>query len=139
MLNTHRPHEISTASEPWPAIPGIDVALAMAHAGDSLELFKKLLVMMLKNYSCWSATSLDVAREQGATGNPELCSSLHKLRGSASILGATQLAEVAARAEHSLRGTRESPLEAVKCVASVLDELLSHVSHELEPARAIAP
>lgn len=139
MLNTRRPDEISTASEPWPEIPGIDAALAMAHAGDSPVLFKKLLGMMLKNYSCWSATSLNLAREQGAAGNPELCSSLHKLRGSASVLGATRLAEVAERAEHSLRGTCEPPLEAVKCVASVLDELLSHVSHELEIARAIAP
>jgi HPt (histidine-containing phosphotransfer) domain-containing protein len=64
---------------------------------------------------------------------------LHKLRGSASMLGATRLAEMAERAEHSLRGTSESPLEQVACVASALDELLGYVGHRLEIAKPIAP
>jgi two-component system sensor histidine kinase/response regulator len=139
MLNTRHLCEISTLSQPWPAIPGIDAALAMAHAGESPVMFKKLLAMMLKNYSGWSATWLNLAREQGAACNPELCSSLHKLRGSASMLGATRLAEMAERAEHSLRGTSESPLEQVACVASALDELLGYVGHRLEIAKPIAP
>jgi signal transduction histidine kinase/DNA-binding NarL/FixJ family response regulator/HAMP domain-containing protein/HPt (histidine-containing phosphotransfer) domain-containing protein len=122
----------SPASQPWPDIPGIDTTLAKGYSSNSVVLFNKLLTLARKNYSTWGVTWLELAQQKGAAINADLCASLHKLRGSAGMLGATELAAVAEQAESSILGGSVLPLEAVQQVAKVLDELLAHVEDHIE-------
>jgi two-component system, sensor histidine kinase and response regulator len=115
------------ASQPWPDIPGIDTTLAMAYSSNSVALFNKLLALVQKNYSDWGVTWLGLANQKGAGINADLCASLHKLRGSAGMLGAAELAAVAGQAESSILGGTVLPVDAVQQVAKVLDDLLAHV------------
>ncbi|QHE75801.1 hybrid sensor histidine kinase/response regulator [Hydrogenophaga sp. PBL-H3] len=111
-------------SQPWPEIPGINSALAKACSSNSLALFKKLLTLLQKNYSTWSATWTDLTHHKDAEIGSDLCASLHKLRGSAGMLGATELAAVAEQAESATQQASITPAQAVRRVADVLDELL---------------
>ena len=117
-----------SASQPWPEIPGIDTTLAMAYSSNSLGFFNKLLSLVQKNYSTWGVTWLEQAQQKGPEFNADLCASLHKLRGSAGMLGAVKLAAVAKQAESGVLGGSLLPLEAVQRVAKVLDALLSPVN-----------
>ncbi len=118
-------------SQPWPEIPGINKTLAMPYSSNSVVLFNKLLTLMKKNYSTWSVTWLELAQHQGTGINADLCASLHKLRGSAGMLGAAELAGVAEQAEGSLLRGSVMPLEAVQQVTKVLDDLLAHVEDQM--------
>lgn len=117
------PHDL----EGWPELPGIDAAAAKEYCGNSLELFKRLLVLLLKNYGDWSGGWLAVVNAGSASSNADLCASLHKLRGGASTIGASHLALVAGQVEHSLREGQMQPLEAVQRVGETLDRLLVQV------------
>lgn len=117
-------------SQPWPEVPGIDNALARAYSSNSVVLFKKLLHLVQKNYSHWSATWTDRAHQKNADISTELCASLHKLRGSAGMLGAAHLAAVAEQAESALQQASINPDHAVRLVAHVLDELLIQVARQ---------
>ncbi len=119
------------ASQPWPDIAGIDTTLAMAYSSNSVVLFNKLLALVQKNYSAWGATWLELANQKGAGINADLCASLHKLRGSAGMLGAAELAAVAGQAESSILGGTVLPVDAVRRVAKVLDDLLAHVEDHM--------
>ncbi len=119
------------ASQPWPDIPGINKALAMAYSSNSVVLFNKLLTLVQKNYLAWGVTWLELAHQKGPEINANLCASLHKLRGSAGMLGATELAAVAEQAESSLIAGSVLPLEAVQQVAKVLDDLLAQVEDHI--------
>ena len=125
------------ASQPWPEIPGIDTSLAMAYSSNSAALFNKLLVLVQKNYSAWGVNWLELAQQRGAGIKADLCASLHKLRGSAGMLGAAELAAVAEQAESSIFSGTGLPLDAVQRVAKVLDELLAHVEVHLSQAMPI--
>ncbi|MDP2074413.1 ATP-binding protein [Hydrogenophaga sp.] len=120
-----------TPSQSWPEIPGINKALAMTYSSNSVVLFNKLLTLVQKNYSTWSVTWLEQAQQQGTGISADLCASLHKLRGSAGMLGAAELASVAEQAEGSILGGSVLPLEAVQQVAKVLDDLLAHVEDQM--------
>jgi len=119
------------ASQAWPEIAGIDTALAMAYAGNSLALFHKLLMLMQKNYSAWGVTWLELAKQKSPGINADLCASLHKLRGSAGMLGAVELATVAKHAEGAILDGTVLPTDAVQRVAQVLDDLLAHVEDQI--------
>jgi len=114
-------------SQPWPDIPGIYAPLAMAYSRNSVLLFNKLIALVQKNYSAWGLTWLELAHQEAPQIKADLCASLHKLRGSAGTLGATELAAVAEQAESSILVGSASPPEAVQRVAKVLDELLAHL------------
>jgi signal transduction histidine kinase/CheY-like chemotaxis protein/HPt (histidine-containing phosphotransfer) domain-containing protein len=116
-----------SASQPWADIPGIDTALAMAYSQNSILLFNKLIALVQKNYSAWSLTWIELARHEDPQIKPDLCASLHKLRGGAGTLGATELAAVAEQAERAILAGTVSPTEAVQRVAKVLNELLTHL------------
>lgn len=113
----------------WPDLEGFDAAAARQCCGNSVPVFGRLLGLLQKSYGRWQVTWLESAQANAAlnTTSPDttaLCASLHKLRGSASTMGAFHLARVAEEAESLLRQRRESPAEAVQRVGAVLDELL---------------
>ena len=119
------------ASQPWPDIPGIDTTLAMTYSSNGVVLFNKLLALVQKNYSTWGVTWLELANRKGTGINADLCASLHKLRGSAGMLGAAELAAVAGQAESSILCGTVLPVDAVQRVAKVLDGLLAHVEDHM--------
>jgi two-component system, sensor histidine kinase and response regulator len=92
-----------------------------------------------KNYSTWGVTWLELADQKGVGINSDLCASLHKLRGSAGMLGAAELAAAAERAESSILDGSVLPLEAVQQVAKVLDELLARVERHTERRESGGP
>ncbi|MDP2016402.1 Hpt domain-containing protein [Hydrogenophaga sp.] len=122
--------------EAWPGLPGIDAAAAKEYCGNSLELFKRLLVLLRKNYGDWSGDWLAVVSAGSASSKADLCASLHKLRGGASTIGASHLALVAGQVEHSLKEGQVQPLEAVQRVGEMLDRLLVQVGEWQESAQA---
>lgn len=121
----------SPASQPWPEISGIHAKSAMGNLGNSVDLFNRLLALVRKNYSGWGVTWIELAHRKGAGINTDLCASLHKLRGSAGMLGATELAAVAEQAESAILGGTVFPLEAVQRVAGVLDALLAQIDDHI--------
>lgn len=120
---------VSSESQPWPEITGIDKALAMTYSSNNVVLFRKLLTLTQKNYSTWSTTWMAIARREDAEIRIGLSGSLHKLRGRAGVLGATKLAAVAEQAERAVQQASMTPAHAVHLVANVLDELLVQVAN----------
>lgn len=114
-------------AERWPAIRGMDVAAARACCGDSLGLFNRLLLLLQKHYGDWTSVWLAAASANDPALHADLCASLHKLRGSASTMGANQLAMLATQFEQSLKEGKVRPLEAIKRVGEALDKLLLEV------------
>ena len=115
-------------AESWPELKGFDTAAVRQCCGDSIQVLGLLLGMLQKSYSAWRVTWLEAAQASTALDTTALCASLHKLRGSASTMGAFHLAQVAGEAESSLRQHQEPPPDAVQRVGAVLDELLAHAN-----------
>lgn len=125
LADAHSPH---SEADIWPELEGFDSAAARQCCGNSVQVFGHLLGLLQKSYSTWQVIWLEAAQTNTALDTPALRASLHKLRGSASTMGAFHLAQVAKEAESSLRQCHESPLEAVQRVGAVLDELLGHAN-----------
>ena len=107
----------------WPQIDGI-AAAETAHrlAGDT-GLFRRLLARLLESYgAAWvgGLEALDAAQAAAA---------LHKLRGSASLLGAQRLQELAAAGEAQLRAG---------ATPATLAPLLAELAQALAAQRAAA-
>lgn len=117
----------SAEADTWPELPDIDTAAARQCCGDSLELFKRLLGLLQKNYGGWSEQWLLATSTGHASDKAALCASLHKLRGSAGLMGAHRLALVAGQVEQSLKEDQEQPQAAVQRVGDVLHSLLVQI------------
>jgi two-component system, sensor histidine kinase and response regulator len=115
-------------AERWPELKGFDTAAARQCCGDSIPVFEHLLGLLQKNYSTWRVTWIEAAKASAARDTTALCASLHKLRGSASTMGAFHLAQVAEEAESLLLQRRELACDAVQRVGAVLDDLLAHAN-----------
>ena len=114
---------------PWPAIEGIDGEDAQRRLGGDAVLFASLLSAMLAEHA---GCAEPVGRPDGASLHARSMR-MHKLRGSASMLGATAVAQLAAEAETALRdgdGDRAGVLEARLAVA--LGALREHAAVVLE-------
>ncbi|WP_343622268.1 ATP-binding protein [Roseateles puraquae] len=92
--------ESETVSPPLAALPvidGLDVAEALSRLGGDLVLFHRLIARLLSTFNtAWLA---GLAARSAA----ELQAEMHKLRGSASLLGAARVDQLAAEAEARLR------------------------------------
>ncbi len=90
----------------WPAIDGIDTADVSARLGHDVALFRWMMKRMLAEFAGPSSplsTALDA---------PALAAALHKLRGTAGMLGAKALQAQAAAAEAaSTAGDHDAALE----------------------------
>ena len=117
-----------TDTEAWPVLAGIDMAAAQRSCGSSYQLYERMLGLFVLHYRSWTEDWLAATRASEVTDNSALCASLHKLRGSVSMMGALYLAEVAEQAEYSLREKQEEPRAAVQRVGALLDDLLDQVS-----------
>jgi light-regulated signal transduction histidine kinase (bacteriophytochrome)/CheY-like chemotaxis protein len=80
------------AAAPWPAISGIDSAVAHGMFGDDLPLFRTLLKRFLDDFS-------DIAARQAEATPATNAGRLHKLKGGAGLLGAATIHRLAGEAE----------------------------------------
>jgi PAS domain S-box-containing protein len=108
-------------------IPSIDAAVVRRMFGDDHSLFHSLLVRMLRD-NADLALPVSVPPD-GETAKMELKGRVHKLKGSAGMIGATGIARLAAAAETAVQ--RNSPVEAV---ASILNRLASALTTLREEA-----
>lgn len=77
---------------------------------------------------------------EGGAITQELCGSLHKLRGGASMLGAVGVAEEAGLSEALLKLPHQDPLPAIQKVVVELDDLIRSIDEwELRRARSVEP
>ena len=111
----------------WPAIEGIDATAACLHAGGDSGFFLGLLRRLLAEYPAPPWMALSAAELQGQGG--ALAGRMHRLRGSAGMLGAQVLQGLAGEAEEAFRA------------GAPADRLLQHlaaVGRELERLAASA-
>jgi PAS domain S-box-containing protein len=134
-----RPLPVETASseitaaavEHWPQIEGIDVAATAQRMGCDQALFKSLLARLLQEYADLEDEAT-IGLQLGADAQG-FAARLHRLRGSAAMLGVEGL-EVVAQAFED--GLREGPLDAA--TQRELGADLARAMRELRSASAAA-
>lgn len=85
------------ASPLKPGLVGLNLAAALPRLGDDLTLFHRLLARLLDTHDAAWVVGLSTL------DSPALQAALHKLRGTASMLGAERVEQLAAQAEAQLR------------------------------------
>ena len=85
------------ASPLKPGLVGLNLAAALPRLGDDLTLFHRLLARLLDTHDAAWVVGLS------AMDSPALQAALHKLRGTASMLGAERVEQLATQAEAQLR------------------------------------
>ncbi len=116
----------------WPQIDGIDAAEASARLSGDAALFRSMLGRLLKEFT-------DVGMPAGASGAESLAACgarMHKLRGSAGMLGAKTIQQLAAAAEAACRGGEAA--RAAELAAQVMASLQA-LRASAAPALAEAP
>jgi len=91
------PGEGAAASGPWPQIDGIDECDVRARLGDNVELFRMILGRLLEDFSDLETPA--AAEDAAALGAQT--ARMHKLKGSAGVLGAKAIQQLAAEAEQA--------------------------------------
>jgi CheY-like chemotaxis protein len=115
-------------ARPWPEIEGIDSADARARLGDDLGLFGVMLTRLLHEFS-------DVALPTATTDRGALASHaarMHKLRGSAGMLGAKAIHNLAGETEVACAaGEGERAAHLAANLAAQLQRLLQSATPAL--------
>ena len=122
---------IAAGNRPWPSIEGIDAEDAQRRLGGDAVFFVSLLHGMLSQYAGGEEleSGLDVSLQIRSLR-------MHKLKGSASMLGATAIAQLAAEAEDSLRAGDGDGAKAVEArLAISLRALREHAAVALAAPR----
>jgi PAS domain S-box-containing protein len=120
----HSPERRAPAAVPWPEIEGIDSSDVRERLNDDVGLFLSLLKRLLDEYSL---VSIPAAGEEMAALSAH-AGRMHKLRGSASMLGAKAILKLAGEAEAA-------------CVAGDVaygSELAAKISSQLQQTRQSA-
>jgi signal transduction histidine kinase/AmiR/NasT family two-component response regulator/HPt (histidine-containing phosphotransfer) domain-containing protein len=135
VASRHRGRKVEAAA--WPHIEGIDshdVANRLKH---NVELFAVMLTCLLSEFGSGgpATVTLELGRE---SGRKALAARMHKLRGSAGMLGASVLQRLAVDADVAARsGAPEHELEQAQAlVAQQLDSLAQHSRPFLEAQAA---
>jgi len=90
------PAERKAKDERWPDMPGIVLASGLAHVGGDESMYKKLLI----KFRASNADTVNHIKTALSSGDNETaCRLAHTLKGVAAILGAVQLAAIAAEIE----------------------------------------
>jgi CheY-like chemotaxis protein/HPt (histidine-containing phosphotransfer) domain-containing protein len=97
----------------------IDAGVVKQMFGNDLVLFKSLLARLLRDFA---DLALPICVASDATVRSELKGRIHKLRGSAGVIGATQVMRLAREAEKALEND---------CPADIVDGLLRQLAMAL--------
>ena len=110
-MNAALPQETAAQLEAWDNPMGLMgfefVEFASPTPGVLEPLFEKMLGLMTSSYATWPAQWQGRSGAFDAQRVKALCASLHKLRGSASMIGAVDLAAVAEKAEQHFNDRAE--------------------------------
>ncbi|QHE78026.1 CHASE domain-containing protein [Hydrogenophaga sp. PBL-H3] len=122
----------------WPTIPGLDGEQARQRLGGDLDLWLKLLQRLHDEFSDLAARGLTVP--EAGTARQALAARLHKLRGSAGTLGATELMQLAQALEAGLASALPlAQLDARwRALQDELEALHRHSEPVLQAARRAA-
>ena len=107
---------------PWPDIAGIDQETAERLMLGNLHLFTTALSRLLATDLTPHHPSTDADIED-PVWRQTAAASVHKLRGSAGMIGAIQLHQCATQAEQDLRTLETNPLEALAALHAELEKL----------------
>ena len=122
------PQMAKEPSPDWPAIAGIDGKVAALRLSGDIDLFRKMLINLFKEFdgARWRA---DVDQVPPISVS-EWANRLHKLKGTAGLLGATSIQAQASSIEKQLReeSVGETVLVRLKELGNKLEELASHAS-----------
>jgi PAS domain S-box-containing protein len=110
-------------------IPSIDAGIVQQMFGEDLALFQSLLGRLLEEYTDLTVP-IDVSRAD-ATLRARLKGRAHKLKGSAGMIGATDIVRLAGAAETALHQGR--PVEVVEGILQRLASALTVLSEEAAP------
>jgi len=130
------------ASEPpapadgtWPEIDGIDTADVRGRLGSDVDLFRSMLMRLLKEFS--DLGGMD--HHPDAPALEALAARMHKLRGSASMLGARSIGQQAGHAETACRaGEGLRAVQWVRKIAAQIELLQTRSAAALERMNARA-
>ncbi|MFW2357962.1 PAS domain S-box protein [Hydrogenophaga sp.] len=122
------------AGNDWPHIPGLDTALAHQRLGGDLALWLKSLQRLQGEFGDLAQHELTLP-ERGAP-QEVLAARLHKLRGSAGTLGATELMRLAQALETGLIGQR--PAAELQAPWRALQHALNALRRHSEPVLQVA-
>ncbi len=119
---TNSPLGVAAAPMPdamsvWPAMDGVDYAGVRARLDDDAELFRSLLGKMTRKYA--GLTLPTIGYERGEL--IEFAARMHKLKGSAAILGLTVVQQLAASIERACRAGELASIEPL--VQQMTDEI----------------
>jgi two-component system sensor histidine kinase/response regulator len=120
----------------WPdRAPGLDIRSGIRQVGGNARLYRKLLMDFLGSYHQAAGQLEDLL----AAGDPDSAERLtHTLKGVAANVGATRLADRAARLDEALRQGITPPREEIAEFAEALDEVcnsLRQLQRELPSGR----
>jgi signal transduction histidine kinase/DNA-binding response OmpR family regulator/HPt (histidine-containing phosphotransfer) domain-containing protein len=109
-----------------PFMKSIDAGVVQQMFGDDLSLFKSLLARMLRDYSDF-ALPIEVALDDDLACR-QLKARAHKLKGSAGMIGATNVMRFAGAAERALQDSR--PADVVEGILKKLAAALTTLREE---------
>lgn len=113
----------------WPTIPGIDMAGVANRLGDDVDLFRLMLSRLLSEFE--AELKPEALRQAAQLDAADLASRMHKLRGSAGLLGATALQQKAATLEQVLR--HPDPGQRVDELLSDVSSAFADLAHQTAP------
>lgn len=118
----------------WPDIDGIDRVDAARRLGDDADLFVRLLDRLFLEFD--DLMALPVHSPPDAAGRRDLAARAHKLRGSAGMLGAREVQDLARQVEGGLGAGAAAVGDAVAQPVDALLEALAGSLHRLHSASA---
>jgi HPt (histidine-containing phosphotransfer) domain-containing protein len=110
-------------------MPSIDAGIVQQMFGDDLTLFKSLLVRLLQEYTDLAVPACVPADDQ--TLRAQLTGRVHKLKGSAGMIGATEIMRLAGASEKALNQGRS--VDAVERLLRQLASALATLGEEARP------
>jgi CheY-like chemotaxis protein len=110
-------------------MPSIDAGIVQQMFGDDLTLFKSLLVRLLQEYTDLAVPACIAADDQSLRA--QLTGRVHKLKGSAGMIGATEIMRLAGASEKALNQGR--PVDAVEGLLRQLASALTTLGEEARP------
>lgn len=113
----------ASVTDAWPEIDGIDSHDASVRLGGDLGLFRSLLRRLFQDYE--ALLEPDAVTSAEASGRRELAALMHKLRGTAGTLGATQLHRLAGEVEGALHRDEPGASTLLEALAQSLTRLKS--------------
>jgi HPt (histidine-containing phosphotransfer) domain-containing protein len=122
-------------------VPGIDSGILHGTFGDDLSFFKSLLGRMLRDFA---DLALPVSLEDQAS-REQLMARVHKLKGSASIMGATRVIRLAGAAESALQQDRTIEVverilrQLAAALATLGEDAASLLAEEIKPTSDETP